>query len=81
MSKLVHGKVRYIELDFNNQNDEFEIHRGPNNLSKNVLEIKTVERIYTLYTDHTDITNKFYLYLNKMIELRDRILKLKKEKY
>lgn len=76
MPKLNQGSIQYVEVDFNNQ-DFTKIHRGPNNQSKSVLEVKTVDRIYTLYTDDEDVCAKFVTYLNKMIEMRDAILNIK----
>lgn len=76
MPVVVSGQIQYSEVDFKDDTNS-EIHRGPNDSSKYVLEVQTVERIFTLYTDDAGLSEKFTLYLNKMIELRDGILNLK----
>lgn len=50
MPKIVDGNIEYIEMDFHDKANS-ELHRGPNNTSKHVLEVKTRNRIFTLYTD------------------------------
>ena len=53
MPRWHRGRLSYVEVDFekNGSVGGAELHKGPNNSSKSVLEVKTVDRIYTLYTD------------------------------
>lgn len=38
MPKVVAGQIQYTEVNINDLNN-IEVHRGPNNSSKNVLEV------------------------------------------
>jgi hypothetical protein len=47
--------------------------RGPNDALSASCEIKTLDRIMTLYSDDAQLVNKFTYYLQRIIELRDTV--------
>lgn len=51
---------------------EYNIDRGPDNCH-NVFELKTIDRNFTLYTSDNSLMEKFVLYIEKIIMLRDEI--------
>lgn len=50
--------------------------RGPNEAYQSCCEVKTVNRIFTLYSVDTEFLNKFIYYLEKVITLRNQISNL-----
>ena len=50
------------------------IDRGPNSCSYNVFELRTSNRLLTLYSDDGDFVCKFVLHLERVIQLKDEIV-------
>ena len=47
--------------------------RGPEDEFKNAFEIKVLDRMFTLYTKDNTLMEKFVLYIEKILELKDEI--------
>lgn len=52
---------------------EYDIDRGPNAKCSNVFEIKVIDRMFTLYTEDNSLMEKFVLYIEKIITLKEEI--------
>ena len=62
------------EFDIKESNFETEVHRGrgPENDSNSSLEIKTKDNLLTLFSDDAQLVDKFYSYLNRILQLKDQ---------
>lgn len=52
---------------------EYDIDRGPTSKCSNVFEIKVIDRMFTLYTEDNSLMEKFVLYIEKIITLKEEI--------
>ena len=51
----------------------YDIDAGPNEKCNNVLEIKLIDRLFTLYTHDNILMEKFTMYISKILEMKDEI--------
>lgn len=50
-----------------------DLDRGPNDECKNVFEMKVLDRKFTLYTKDNILMEKFVLYVEKILTLKQEI--------
>jgi hypothetical protein len=65
------NQIKFKEFSIFDTN--LDVDRGPNDHCKNVFEIKVLDRMFTLYTPDNSLMEKFVLYVEKIIELREEI--------
>lgn len=65
------GKITFVEHSI--FDTDYDIDRGPTNQVTNVFEIKVIDRIFTLFTEDNILMEKFVLYIEKIIQLKEEI--------
>lgn len=51
----------------------YDIDSGPNQYCNNVIEIKLIDRLFTLYTHDNILMEKFHIYISKILDLKEEI--------
>ena len=65
------GNLQFKEVSIFDKT--YDIDAGPNEKCNNVLEIKIIDRLFTLYTHDNILMEKFAMYISKILELKEEI--------
>ena len=65
------GKIQFNEVNI--LDTTLDVDRGPKEDCQNVFELKVIDRMFTLYTHDNILMEKFVLYIEKILELKEQI--------